>query len=165
MTTRKRWCSKIYEDQFAPRLQFIEKSVQEQLSKWQYENMIMTYNLLKITFDRVYETMVNHTLWVMFIQPILSGTRFNQMVIILLVRALVNAINKEIWRAFLDKKHEVKLHWKNEADKKEKRAQRALDKAAKPAFDQIKEQVSSEVSSFCNKPRGNKTEKIKKKTC
>jgi hypothetical protein len=83
----------------------IEKSVQEMLSMRQYENMVMSYNLLKVLIDRDYDYMINQTLWVNFIKPIWTGTgRFNQMAIVLLVRALANAINKKNWKAFLNRK-------------------------------------------------------------
>jgi hypothetical protein len=67
------------------------------------------------------------------------------MVIILLIRALANAINKEIWRAFLDKKSEVQAVWEKTRNKKEKAAQKLLTQASKPAALQIKEQVSLEI--------------------
>jgi hypothetical protein len=79
LTTRKRWVSKIYNDLLAPRLSTIEKSVREMLpnNQYMYENIVMTYNLLKIIIDRDYEVMINKTLWVNFIRPILTG-RCNQ---------------------------------------------------------------------------------------
>ena len=100
LTTRRRWSSLIYNNQFALRLIEIERAVEVQLSKVQYDNMVMTYNLLRICFYRQYDTMVNYTLWVEFLEPLLKGSRHNQMVIALLVGAQVNAINKEIWRHF-----------------------------------------------------------------
>ena len=64
--------------------------------------------------------MVNYTLWVEFLEPILKGSRHTQMDIVLLIRALVNAINKEIWRAFLDRKSEVEAVWdKTRKERKE----------------------------------------------
>jgi hypothetical protein len=75
----------------------------------QYENMVMSYNLLKVLIDRDYDYMINQTLWVNFIKPILT-VRFNQMAIVLLVRTLANAINKEIWKAFLNSKNGYKLY-------------------------------------------------------
>jgi hypothetical protein len=97
---RKRKSTKILDSLFRPRLLGIEKTVEEMLSLRQYENMIMSYILLKVMIDRDYDFMVNQTLWMKFIKPILHE-KFNQFVIILLFRALANAINKEIWRAFL----------------------------------------------------------------
>ena len=120
LTTKRRWSSLIYENQFASRIKEIERTVEVQLSKVQYDNMIMTYNLLKICFDRQYDTLVNYTLWTEFLEPLLKGSRHNQMVIILLIRALANSINKEIWRAFLDKKSEVQAVWEKTRNKKEK---------------------------------------------
>jgi hypothetical protein len=145
MTARKRWSSLIYNNQFAPRFQEIEKSIETQLSKIQYDNMIITYNLLRICFGRQYDMMVNHTLWVSFLEPLLKGSRYNQMVIVLLVRALVNYVNKEIWRSFLDRKCEIIAAWDDIRKKKEESAKLALKQASKPASLQIKEQVSSEV--------------------
>ena len=106
--------------------------------------MVMTYNL-RICFDRQYDAMANYTLWVEFLEPLLKGSRHTQMVIVLLIRALVNAINKEIWRAFLDRKGEVLAVWDKTRMRKEKAAQRLLTQASKPAALQIKEQVSLEI--------------------
>jgi hypothetical protein len=145
LTTKRRWSSLIYENQFASRIKEIERTVEVQLSKVQYDNMIMTYNLLKICFDRQYDILVNYTLWTEFLEPLLKGSRHNQMVIILLIRALANSINKEIWRAFLDKKSEVQAVWEKTRNKKEKAAQKLLTQASKPAALQIKEQVSLEI--------------------
>ena len=147
LTTRRRWSSLIYNNQFALRLIEIERAVEVQLSKVQYNNMIMTYNLLRICFDRQYDTMVNYTLWVEFLEPLLKCSRHTQMVIVLLIRTLVNAINKEIWRAFLDRKSEVLAVWDKTRMRKEKAAQRLLTQASKPAALQIKEQVSLEIDN------------------
>jgi hypothetical protein len=55
LTVKKKWLSKSYNDLFTPRLENIEKSVQEMLSIRQYENMVMSYNLLKVLIDRDYD--------------------------------------------------------------------------------------------------------------
>ena len=106
------------------------------LSLRQYENMIMSYNLLRVMIDRDYDFMINQTLWVKFIKPILHG-KFNQYVIILLVRALANAINKEIWKAFLDGKIEYESALQKTKVKKESKIIAALDQAGKSASTQI----------------------------
>ena len=92
---------------FSPRLKNIDKAIAEILSVKQYENMVIHYNLLWICLDRVYDVMVNQTLYVSFLKPVLDTGKFNQMVIVLLVRALANAVNKEIWKAFLNCKHDL----------------------------------------------------------
>jgi hypothetical protein len=104
ITMRKKWSSKILDSLFRPRLLGIEKTVEEMLSLRQYENIVMSYSLLKIMIDKDYDIIVNQTLLINFIKPILSG-RFNQFVIFLLVRALAHVVNKEIWKAVLDCKH------------------------------------------------------------
>ena len=79
----------------------IDKTIAEILSVKQYENMVIHYNLRRIFLDRDYDVMVNQTLYVSFLKPVLDTGKFNQMVIVLLVRGLANAVNKEIWKAFL----------------------------------------------------------------
>ena len=65
--------------------------------------------------------------------------------IILLVRALANAINKEIWRAFLDSKIDYELSLKKTKGKKQNKIIAALDQAGKSASTQIAEQVDAHL--------------------
>ena len=46
--------------------------------------MVMHYNLLKVLLDRDYDVMINQTLYVSFLKPVLDTGKFNQMVIALL---------------------------------------------------------------------------------
>jgi len=132
----------------------IEKTVEEMLPQRQYENMIMSYILLKVMIDRDYDFMVNQTLWMKFIKPILHGI-FNQFVIILLFRALANAINKEIWRAFLDSKIDYELSLKKTKGKKQNKIVAALDQAGKSASTQIAEQVDAHLKGARKEVRKN----------
>jgi len=114
----------------------------------------MSYILLKVMIDRDYDFMVNQTLWMKFIKPILHG-KFNQFVIILLFRALANAINKEIWRAFLDSKIDYELSLKKTKGKKQNKIIAALDQAGKSASTQIAEQVDAHLKGARKEVRKN----------
>jgi hypothetical protein len=126
-------------------LKNIEKTIAELLSTEQYENMVIHYNLLRIFLDRDYDVMVNQTLYTSFIKPVLETGKYNQMVIVLLARALANAVNKEIWRHFLNCKHEYHVFVDKSMEKKESKATEALKQAGKPASVQIKEQVDAHL--------------------
>jgi hypothetical protein len=118
----------------------------------QYENMVMSYNLLKVLIDRDYDIMINQTLFVNFIKPILAEGKFNQMVIVLLVRALAIAINKEIWKAFLDCKSNYNDFMDKAKEKKESKVNEALSQAGKPASVQIKEQADAHLQKIFKRP-------------
>ena len=123
----------------------IDKTIAEILSVKQYENMVIHYHLRRIFLDRDYDVMVNQTLYVSFLKPVLDTGKFNQMVIVLLVRALANAINKEIWRSFLHCKHEYRVFVDKHKKMKESKAIEALKQAGKPATVQIAEQVDAHL--------------------
>ena len=73
---------------------------------------------------------------------------------ILLFRALANAINKEIWRAFLDSKIEYELSLKKTKGKKQNKII-ALDQAGKSASTQIAEQVDAHLKGARKEVRKN----------
>ena len=141
----RKWQSSRTDRFFNPRLKNIDKTIQELLSAKQYENMVIHYNLLRVFLDRDYDVMVNQTLSTSFIKPVLETGTYNQMVIVLLVRALANAVNKEIWRHFLNCKHEYHVFMDKNLEKKESKATEALKQAGKPAIVQIKEQVDAHL--------------------
>ena len=62
-----------------------------------------------------------------------------------MVRALANAINKEIWRRFLNCKHEYRVFVDKHKEMKESKAIEALKQAGKPASVQIAEQVDAHL--------------------
>jgi hypothetical protein len=67
------------------------------------------------------------------------------MIIVLLVKAVVNAINKEIWRAFLDRKSVVEAIWDRTRKRKRKSCSKAFDTSLKTCFLTNKEQASLEI--------------------
>ena len=83
--------------------------------------------------------------------------------IFLLVKALANAVNKEIWKAVLDCKHEYELSLRKNKGKKQNKIIAALDQAEKSASTQIAEQVDAHLKGAKKRVRKNWPEKRPKR--
>ena len=86
-----------------PRAKEIDETIQRVANKAKFENYIACYNALRCQSEQEYDLFMNVILWKDILEPLCERTH-SQYGIVAIVRASMAYVNKEIWKAFLEKR-------------------------------------------------------------
>ena len=89
-----------------PRAKEIDEAIQRIANKAKFENYVACYNALRCQGEQEYDLFMNVILWKDILEPLCERTH-SQYGIVAIIRASMVYVNKEIWKAFLEKRAAV----------------------------------------------------------
>ena len=108
--------------------------------------MILQYNTLLFNCEKNFIELINFTLYNAFIVPLLDGKRFDQYLIILMVRSLANVLFKKMWaRSVVLRQRLLKIE-KNAMMQKENTQERKVSELVMSAAEQINKKVEKSLN-------------------
>ena len=90
-----------------PRAKEIDEKIQHIANKARFENFVACYNALKCQCEQEYDLFVNVILWKDILEP-LCDTTHSQYGIVAIIRASTVFVNKEVWKASLERRAVIK---------------------------------------------------------
>ena len=89
-----------------PRAKEIDENIQRIANKAKFENYVACYNALRCQCEQEYDLFMNVILWKDILEPLCERTH-SQYGIVTINRASMVFVNKEVWKAFLEKRAAV----------------------------------------------------------
>ena len=108
-----------------------------------YENLIAYYNALRCIWEKEYDIFMNTTLWNDIIKP-LTKREHSQFGIVAISRAAMVDVNKETWKAYLERRDKIIHIDECRIKNREDQLQHSLLKKQASALDQMKEVITEE---------------------
>ena len=96
----------------------VNLNISRTANKARFEFYVGRYNALRLQGESEYDIFMNRDLWGKKIAEPICDRTHSQFGIVAIIRALMEVINKEIWKAFLDYRSSV---LKRDAGKQKKR--------------------------------------------
>jgi len=129
----------------APRAQEIDEKVQRIVNKARFENYIVCYNALKCQCEQEYDLFINVFLWKDILEPLCERTH-SQYGIVAIIRASMVFVNKEVWKAYLERRAVIRKKESNKRKNKEDSADANLKKRQLTAREQCIELIGEEFT-------------------
>ena len=102
---------------FDPRVEELNMQFQQMVNKARFQNYLVLYNALRCKCEQEYDLFMNVILWKEILENFCDRTH-SQYGIVAIVRAAMVTVNKEIWKAFFEKRA---FHLEKESSKRKRK--------------------------------------------